>query len=502
MKTDMRIRNSFSAAVLLAVLGWQAIPIRGSQVRETMVLQAAESEEDASELYAEMQAWIEKARQANVPPMGAEEVAALTAAIEEAEATPAGAPDVEERTSALQAAVGRAAAWLVAYDKAKAPLVAALQRFERDYNDGANGPLRPMSAEAWGVLLEAVAGAAEAKDVTDAYDGFAGAASAFNAVMDATDESIRTYSLYEKLMRALRLFDETQFADVLSGVGGEEHRATDAALASAVRTLDDAFCVYARRQETPLDASVFLGENLDFETPQGEADPLFANVFGQPEWSTLFTGSATDDNRQYTHLERMAYGTVAKPSGVETDHYLYIRSKWMTEAGTARVLKETALPSGSYALSFYLKTDLSAAKENLCYYEVNGVRKKVSATGSLRKRTVNIELDEPAVFNLSFGFVGGDGSNNAELWVDDIVLVLTEAYAEETGISRTSADMAVRASAGKGRLCVEAVADGHYAVHTATGVRIGGGNLRAGEKRVFSLPSGVYVVNGVKILIF
>lgn len=499
----MKIRNSFSAAALLAVLGWQAMPVCGSQVRETMVLLASGSEEDASELYAGMQAWIEKARQANVPPMGAEEAAALTAAIEEAEATPAGAPDVAERTSALQAAVDRAAAWLTAYDRAKAPLVAALQRFERDYNDGVAGPLRPMSAEAWGALLEAVADAAEAKDVTDAYDGFAGAASAFSAVMDATDESIRTYSLYEKLMRALRRFDGVQFADVLSAAGGEEHRATDAALADAVRTLNDAFCAYVRRQETPLDASVFLGENLDFEASQGEADPLFTSVFGQPDWNTSFTGSATDDNRQYTHLERLAYGTVARPSGVTTDHYLYIRSKWMTEAGTARVLKETALPAGSYALSFYLKTDLSAARENLCYYEVDGVRKKVSATGSWRKRTVNIELDEPAVFCLSFGFTGGDGSNNAELWVDDITLTLTKAYAEETGIGRTSADVPVRASAaGKGRLRVEAVADGHYAVYTATGIRMDGGSLRAGETRILDLQAGVYVVNGSKMLIF
>lgn len=396
------------------------------------------------------------------------------------------------------------AAWQEAYKAAKRPLVEAMSRFERDYNDGANGPLRPMSGAAWEALLEAVVAAAEAKDVTDSYDGFAGAASALNDALDAAEQSIRLYALHTKLATSLRTYDAEEFAGVADAAEAEENKATDEALRASVVVMDEAFRAYALRQGTPLDAGRFLGENLDFETGQGMQDTRFPSVFVQPGWDTQFIGAATDDNVQYTHLERLAYGETARPSGVESDHYLYLRSRWMTEDGTVRVMKETALPSGTYTLSFYLKTTLSEAKENLCYYVLDGVKKTVSSVGLWRKRSYTLELDKPSELTLSFGFTGGNGSKNAEIWLDDVALELTETPGGEgNGIVRTTdgRDPLLAIVAGRGYLRVSASADVCCEIHTIDGVQVCREPLKAGESRAWSLPSGVYVVNGSKVVL-
>lgn len=396
------------------------------------------------------------------------------------------------------------AAWQEAYKAAKRPLVEAMSRFERDYNDGANGPLRPMSGAAWEALLEAVVAAAEAKDVTDSYDGFAGAASALNDALDAAEQSIRLYALHTKLATSLRTYDAEEFAGVADAAEAEENKATDEALRASVEAMDEAFRTYALRQGTPLDAGRFLGENLDFEAGQGMQDTRFPSVFVQPGWDTQFIGAATDDNVQYTHLERLAYGETARPSGVESDHYLYLRSRWMTEDGTVRVMKETALPSGTYTLSFYLKTTLSEAKENLCYYVLDGVKKTVSSVGLWRKRSYTLELDKPSELTLSFGFTGGNGSKNAEIWLDDVALELTETTGGEgNGMVRTTdgRDPLLAIVAGRGYLGVSASAGVCCEIHTIDGVQVCREPLKAGESRAWSLPSGVYVVNGSKVVL-
>lgn len=397
-----------------------------------------------------------------------------------------------------------AADWQEAYRTAKQPLVEAMLRFERDYNDGANGPLRPMSGAAWDALLEAVVAAAEAKDVTDSYDGFAGAASALNDALDAAEQSIRLYALHTKLATALRTYDAEEFSGLADAAEAEDNKATDEALRASVEAMDEAFRAYALRLGTPLDAGRFLGENLDFETGQGMQDTRFPSVFVQPGWDTQFSGAATDDNVQYTHLERLTYGETARPSGVESDHYLYLRSRWMTEDGTVRVMKETALPSGTYTLSFYLKTSLSEAKENLCYYVLDGVKKTVSSVGLWRKRSYTLELDKPSELTLSFGFTGGNGSKNAEIWLDDVALELTEMPGDEgNGIARTTVgrDPLLAIVAGRGHLRVSASTDIYCEIHTIDGVQVCREPLKAGESRAWSLPSGVYVVNGSKVVL-
>ena len=131
----------------------------------------------------------ETAQTVNVLPMGIAESAALTAAINAAEEKAESTNPFELRTAivGLEEAMKNAESWLTAYNEAKAPLVAALERFETDFNDGANGALQTMSAEAWAILLTKVQAAAEAKDATTDYSGFAAAASALTEQFDKTD---------------------------------------------------------------------------------------------------------------------------------------------------------------------------------------------------------------------------------------------------------------------------------------------------------------------------
>ena len=88
--------------------------------------------------------------------------------------------ELKAKIEALNTAVANANTWVAEYNAAKAPLVAALERFETDYNkDGVK-----MSQTVWNNILDKVKAAAVAKDVTDSYDGFKTAADNLNAALD------------------------------------------------------------------------------------------------------------------------------------------------------------------------------------------------------------------------------------------------------------------------------------------------------------------------------
>lgn len=129
-------------------------------------------------------------------PMGVVEKTALQNAIAQAEGTISTPAELDGAIAALETAVANANAWVVAYNEAKAPLVAALERFEADYNkDGVK-----MSQTVWDNVLEKVKAAAVAKDVTDSYDGFAVAAEELNAALDAAQASIDAYAALNEVI--------------------------------------------------------------------------------------------------------------------------------------------------------------------------------------------------------------------------------------------------------------------------------------------------------------
>ena len=153
---------------------------------------AATAQTGVATLKAEAEALVGK-------PMNAGVATALNEAIASADATKTTRLELQPMIDALSTAVANAKTWIAAYNEAKAPLVAAFERFEADYNDGANGPARAMTTDMWTTLLEAVQVAAVAKDVTDSYDGFAQAAKDFNDAMDAIDNAYAAEGLLQDM---------------------------------------------------------------------------------------------------------------------------------------------------------------------------------------------------------------------------------------------------------------------------------------------------------------
>lgn len=133
-------------------------------------------------------------------PMGTEEDAALTDAIAKAEGSLSTPAELDAAVEALETAVANANAWVAAYNEAKAPLVAALERFEADYNNGEEGALDYMAQSRWATVIEMVEAAAEAKDVTNSYDGFATATENLVAALDAADTSIAEYKALKEAL--------------------------------------------------------------------------------------------------------------------------------------------------------------------------------------------------------------------------------------------------------------------------------------------------------------
>ncbi len=124
-------------------------------------------------------------------PMGAAENTALKDALDLTVTTGA---ELLAKIEALETAVANANAWVAAYNEAKAPLVAALERFETDYNDAENGALDHMAKSRWDTAIEKAQAAAAAKDVTDSYEGFEAATANLVAALDAATVSVGEYA--------------------------------------------------------------------------------------------------------------------------------------------------------------------------------------------------------------------------------------------------------------------------------------------------------------------
>ena len=128
-------------------------------------------------------------------PMGTAENDALKAALALPVTTGA---ELKAKIEALNTAVANANAWIPKYNEAKAPLVAALERFETDYNDAENGAIDHMNKERWTTAVNMAQAAAVAKDVTDSYEGFATATENLVAALDAATVSVGEYADLKK----------------------------------------------------------------------------------------------------------------------------------------------------------------------------------------------------------------------------------------------------------------------------------------------------------------
>ena len=146
-------------------------------------------------------------------PMGTEENNALKAALAMTYTTGA---ELLAKIEALETAIANANAWVPKYNEAKAPLVAALERFEADYNDAQNGALGHlyMCKSVWTEAINMAQAAAEAKDVLNSYDDFEDAAKNLNDALDAVTRSDGEYeALNAAIKTAKPLYDGDNFGN-------------------------------------------------------------------------------------------------------------------------------------------------------------------------------------------------------------------------------------------------------------------------------------------------
>lgn len=144
-------------------------------------------------------------------PMGTAENNALKAALAMTYTTGA---ELLAKIEALETAVANANAWVVAYNEAKAPLVAQLDRFEADFNLQGDVDHAYMKNDIWPNVINEVQDAAVAKDVTDSYEGFDIAADELKAALDAAQASINAYAaLKEAINNANTLYNGGNWGD-------------------------------------------------------------------------------------------------------------------------------------------------------------------------------------------------------------------------------------------------------------------------------------------------
>lgn len=173
-----------------------------------------------------------------------------------------------------------------------------------------------------------------------------------------------------------------------------------------------------------------LGTNWDFETAQMAAPDGLPNVHAQTGWTVRVTEHSTEGNVQYVKLEQRTDDKANTPTS------LYLRAKWMMNPALCQVERKVELPAGKYVVSFRWKQSLTSAT-NLCYYEVGGKRTLLTGSATWATKSINVNLTEASTLTLSFGFRGGQGSQESYVSLDDVHIYLAGLPAS-VGIEATT----------------------------------------------------------------
>lgn len=241
-------------------------------------------------------------------PMGDAENTALKDALAMPVTTGA---ELQAKIDALNVAVTNANAWVAAYNEAQAPLVAALERFETDYNNGEEGAIDYMAQSRWAAVIEMVEAAALAKDVTNSYEGFAAATTNLVDALDAADVSIAEYKALKEAIDNANAAAAVNWSDQPFQRPEEDKEDLTNAInaAQAVYTAATAEGEGVTSQTTALNDALDVVNNLELNAP---AEGAVYNIIvataghaleGAPVVATL---GATGDNNP------TGYGFAAK----------------------------------------------------------------------------------------------------------------------------------------------------------------------------------------------
>ena len=190
---------------------------------------------------------------------------------------------------------------------------------------------------------------------------------------------------------------------------------TATAVNAAIGTLNSAFATYAGSGLA--DVSALLGGNTDFETAQGER---ISTLIGD-DVQGLFAIPGWTENHS-TNQTAWAFCQYKTDQGSPVSgNSLYLRENWKgspAQPSTIQVYKDAVLPSGSFRLTFYMRQAGQNYTEALNYYELNGVRTDLSAGNNWESKSIDIDVETPSVFRLSFGFRGSTSEGNVPCQVD------------------------------------------------------------------------------------
>ena len=292
----------------------------------------------------------------------------------------------------------------------RAQLLAALERFENDYNliDGTDYRRVTMSAGAWTDLIKKVKEVSLALDDETRTSEYATLKDELTAQLDSTDISLRLFKSYNGMIagtKALSIAAGDTYSSTTYTSNDEKERA-------AIAALNTAFLEYAYENKTDIDVAGFLGNNLDFNTPQGQrltTDEAFS-IYDIDGWE-----------EQYQNLDGWCF---IENSNTDHNGQLYLRVNWTDKAVVLKALKQTMLPVGKYTLSLSWNCDLANMK-NLSAYVVGKTSRAINRTvTTARVLTYNFEVkNEPKSFDLIFGFQKKNSGNTpAQILVDDISL--------------------------------------------------------------------------------
>lgn len=138
----------------------------------------------------------------NTLPMGEDENTALANAIALGEGEISGPAALNTAVDALKEAVANANTWRSTYNTEKGKLVAALERFEADYNDAENGALDHMAKSRWETVIAKAQAASVAKDDLTSHEGLTTATTELVAALDAATVSVNEYAALDEAIKA------------------------------------------------------------------------------------------------------------------------------------------------------------------------------------------------------------------------------------------------------------------------------------------------------------
>lgn len=225
---------------------------------------------------------------------------------------------------------------------------------------------------------------------------------------------------------------------------------------------NNSFSSAGERYEVNAHFSPYLG------VPKTEANkPYLVNIEKHPS-------SATDDNVMFT-LRQRGTTIVKTPSSLDGE----------TAQGSVDGTPMSLTNRGTYSGEKIAKT------KGVFYFNKD-----------LFVSSLNLDARYPDVYVLPFRtWYDCVGSPNRAV---RYIRISTEPNTNTTNISQVAVD-AVDAgfdcSANSGMLTVKATKDVRVSVRAINGKTLGVAMLRAGDSRTFSLPNGIYVVNGTKVMV-